>query len=63
MGLHLPGAAFVSPNTPLRDALTRAAAQRATEITAQGREFTPIGRVIDERAIVTRKLRALAWWR
>jgi phosphogluconate dehydratase len=28
MGLHLPGAAFVSPNTPLRDALTRAAVQR-----------------------------------
>src|SRR5690606_7646967 len=22
MGLHLPGAAFVAPNTPLRDALT-----------------------------------------
>ena len=28
MGLHLPGAAFVNPNTPLRDALTAAAAQR-----------------------------------
>ena len=28
MGLHLPGAAFVNPNTPLRDALTRAATQR-----------------------------------
>jgi hypothetical protein len=27
MGLHLPGAAFVPPNTPLRDALTQAAAQ------------------------------------
>ena len=25
MGLHLPGAAFVNPNTPLRDALTAAA--------------------------------------
>ena len=25
MGLHLPGAAFISPNTPLRDALTAAA--------------------------------------
>ena len=31
MGLHLPGAAFVAPNTPLRDALTRrrGAARRA----------------------------------
>ncbi len=51
MGLHLPGAAFVNPNTPLRDALTRAAAQRAAKITALGNEFTPVGRVVDERAI------------
>ncbi len=29
MGLHLPGATFVNPNTPLRDALTREAARRA----------------------------------
>ncbi|MES1161791.1 MAG: phosphogluconate dehydratase, partial [Rhizobacter sp.] len=51
MGLHLPGAAFVNPGTPLRDALTAAAAQRAVEITAEGAEYTPIGRVVDERAI------------
>ena len=51
MGLHLPGAAFVNPNTPLRDALTAAAAKRAIAITAQGPEYTPIGRVVDERAI------------
>src|SRR5690606_24381105 len=29
MGLHLPGASFVNPNTPLRDELTRVAARRA----------------------------------
>ncbi len=52
MGLHLPGAAFVNPNTPLRDALTQAAAQRAARITALGEEYIPVGRVIDERAIV-----------
>ena len=52
MGLHLPGAAFVNPNTPLRDALTRAATQRVAEITAQGNAYTPIGRVLDERAFV-----------
>ena len=52
MGLHLPGAAFVSPHTPLRDALTRAAAQRAARITAASDEYTPIAEVIDERAIV-----------
>ncbi|MEM6852357.1 MAG: dihydroxy-acid dehydratase, partial [Pseudomonadota bacterium] len=32
MGLHLPGAAFVNPGTPLREALTVAAAQRACAI-------------------------------
>ncbi len=52
MGLHLPGSSFVNPETPLRDALTRAAAKRATEITALGNDYTPIGEVIDERAIV-----------
>ena len=52
MGLHLPGAAFVNPNTPLRDALTAAAATRAVEISAQGGEYTPVGHVVDERAIV-----------
>ena len=52
MGLHLPGASFVNPNTPLRDALTRAATTRALAITALGNEYTPVGQVIDERAIV-----------
>ncbi|MCG6857952.1 MAG: phosphogluconate dehydratase [Salaquimonas sp.] len=52
MGLHLPGASFVNPNTPLRDALTRAATKRALAITALGNEYTPVGQVIDEKAIV-----------
>lgn len=52
MGLHLPSAAFVNPNTPLRDALTISATQRAAHITAPGKEYLPIGKVIDERAIV-----------
>jgi len=52
MGLHLPGASFVNPDTPLRDALTMLGVKRALEMTALGAEFTPIGRVIDERAIV-----------
>ncbi len=52
MGLHLPGAAFVNPNTPLRDALTAAAAKRAAAITGLGEDYRPIGRVVDERAIV-----------
>ena len=52
MGLHLPGASFVNPNTPLRDALTEVGAKRALELTAAGNAYTPIGHVIDERAIV-----------
>ncbi len=52
MGLHLPGAAFVNPGTPLREALTRAATARALSITALDDEYAPIGRVLDERAFV-----------
>ncbi len=52
MGLHLPGASFINPGTPLRDALTKEAAHRALAITAGGNEFTPVGRMIDERSIV-----------
>jgi phosphogluconate dehydratase len=52
MGLHLPGSAFVNPNTPLRDALTAAAARRAVAISAMGPEYTPIGRVVDECAVI-----------
>src|SRR5271166_1249509 len=52
MGLHLPGASFVNPNTPLRDALTMLGVKRALEMTALGNDYTPIGHVIDERAIV-----------
>lgn len=52
MGLHLPGASFVNPGTPLRDALTREATRRALALTAAGNRYTPIGRVLDERAFV-----------
>lgn len=52
MGLHLPGAAFITPNTPLRDELTKAAARRAAVISDQGDEYLPVGHVVDEKAIV-----------
>lgn len=52
MGLHLPGAAFPNPGTPLREALTIGAARRVAEITALGDQYTPMCDVIDERAIV-----------
>ncbi len=52
MGLHLPGASFVNPHTPLRDALTTAATHRALAITAKGNDYVPVSQVLDERAFV-----------
>ena len=60
MGLHLPGSAFVNPGTPLREALTAAAAQRAAAITAAGNDWRPIGRVVDEKAMVNGMVGLLA---
>jgi len=52
MGLHLPGASFVNPGTPLREALTREASKRALSLTAEGNDYTPVGHVISEKTIV-----------
>ena len=52
MGLHLPGASFVNPGTPLREALTTAAVARAATITALGNDYRPAGEILDERAFV-----------
>ncbi len=52
MGLHLPGASFVNPGTPLREALTTAAVTRAAQITALGNDYRPAGEILDERAYV-----------
>ena len=51
MGLHLPGAAFINPGSPLRTALTRAAVARAVGLSVKG-EYTPMGEMIDARSIV-----------
>ena len=52
MGLHLPGASFVNPGTPLRDALTIEGAKRALAISALGNAYTPVCDVLDEKAFV-----------
>lgn len=52
MGLHLPSSAFVHPHTPLRDALTAEAAIRVLDLTVNRGNYTPIGHVIDEKAII-----------
>ncbi len=52
MGLHLPGASFVPPNTLLRDALTQEGARRALSLGALGDSYTPVCDILDERACV-----------
>ncbi|MDQ0464842.1 phosphogluconate dehydratase [Caulobacter ginsengisoli] len=52
MGLHLPGSAFIHPNTPLRDALVGAAARRCAAIGPRSNDWIPVGHVYDEKAVV-----------
>ena len=52
MGLHLPGASFVTPGTPLREALTIEGAKQALAITALGNDYRPAAQVLDERTFV-----------
>jgi len=60
MGLHMPGSAFVHPDSGVRDALTAAAAQRALALIARGSEYTPLASIVDERAIVNAMVGLLA---
>ena len=59
MGLHLPGTAFAPPGTALRKALLDAAVTRLAAVTRSG-EFLPIGRIIDEKAIINALVALLA---
>lgn len=52
MGLHLPGASFVNPESPLRDALTRYGTKRVLEITNLGNDYRPACDILDEKAFV-----------
>ena len=52
IGLHLPGSAFVTPNTPLRDALVAAAPKRAVEIRNGTNDYTPFSAVVDAKSLV-----------
>ena len=51
MGLHLPGASFVTPGTPLRTALTQYGAQRALTLSALGNDYTPVCDVLSEKIL------------
>jgi len=53
MGLHLPGASFVNPGTPLREALTRAALERAVANTGKtGQPAIRLADIVTEKSIV-----------
>ena len=58
MGLHIPGAAFINPGTPLRQALTRAAVHRLADLARN--KARPLSQVVDEKAIVNAAVGLLA---
>jgi phosphogluconate dehydratase len=58
MGLHIPGAAFINPGTPLRQALTRAAVHRLAQLAKD--KARPLSQVVDEKAIVNAAVGLLA---
>ncbi|HXG99196.1 MAG TPA: phosphogluconate dehydratase [Sphingomicrobium sp.] len=58
MGLHIPGAAFINPGTPLRQELTRAAVHRLAALAKE--RARPLGACVDERAIVNAMVGLLA---
>jgi phosphogluconate dehydratase len=59
MGLHVPGAAFVHPHDGLRELLTREAVKMVLA-NVQSKNFTPIGRMVDEHVIVNAMVALLA---
>lgn len=52
MGMHLPGSSFIHPDTPLRDALTDAAARQVTRLTEMSGNYLPLGKLVDEKVVV-----------
>jgi phosphogluconate dehydratase len=59
MGLHVPGTAFINPGEGVRQELTREAARTVLGL-VKAKNFTPIGRLVDERCIVNAMVALLA---
>ncbi|TFW70613.1 phosphogluconate dehydratase [Methylotenera oryzisoli] len=59
MGLHVPGAAFVHPHEGLRELLTRESVKMVLN-NIKNKNFTPIGRMVDEHVIVNAMVALLA---
>ena len=60
MGLHVPGAAFVAPGAKLRQEMSRAATHRLAAMGKSGEDFRPLGKVVDEKAIINAAIGLLA---
>ena len=60
MGLQLPGSSFVNPDTPLRKALTVAAAEHIAKMARTTHQPLPLAKVIDERSFVNAIVALLA---
>ena len=60
MGLHVPGAAFIQPGTKLRQALDRQAVHRVAAMHQDGNDYRPLGKCVDEKAIVNAAIGLLA---
>ena len=59
MGLHVPGTAFINPGQGVRAELTREATRTVLAL-VKGQNFTPIGRLVDERSMVNAMVALLA---
>lgn len=60
MGLMMPDSAFIVADTELRNAATKAAITRLSEITHFGKDLRPLGKLIDEKAIVNAMVALMA---
>ena len=60
MGLQMPGAAYINPGTPLRQALVRASTQRLARIGRDGGDYRPLAECVDERSVVNAVVGLLA---
>ncbi len=52
LGVQLAGSSFVNPDSPLRDALTRAAVEKLIHCTASAGQYRPLYEVITEQSVV-----------
>ncbi len=60
LGVQLPGASFVNPDDPLREALTRETVRRVLAATAQGEKPMPLTELICEGSLVNAAVALLA---